>query len=168
MKVKYIFSVLLLSITIAMVGCDYGPVFVLPERIKKISILSIQNKTVYYGVEEKLTNLVIEEFLQDGKLKITDRAEADVCLEGEIISYVLRPLSFDKENMVEEYELEIQAYLVLKDLATSQNLMENTFRQFTRYFPQGLEEQREEEAREIVLKYLADNVVRKIVGRRKK
>lgn len=168
MKLKYIIFVFLMGIAVIMVGCDYGPVFILPDGIKKINIPAMSNKTIYYGIEEKLTNLVIEEFLQDGKLKITGREEADACLEGEIVSYVLRPMSFDEGNKVEEYELEIQVSFVLKDLATAQDLWTKTFRQFTRYFPLAIEEEQEEEAKETVLKYLAGDIVRKITGGRKK
>lgn len=165
MKSKCIIFIVLVSIIIAIIGCSYGPVFILPEKIKKINIPTMSNKTVYYGMEDKLTNMVIEEFLQDGRLEVTNKKEADAILEGEVTSYTLQSLSLDEENRVKECELEIQVYLVLKDLATSQNLWERTFRQFTRYFPLQ-EENAEEEAKITVLRYLASDIVRGIVGRR--
>ena len=67
-------------------GCSapYTPApQILPQHIKKISIRPFVNNTTQYGLEEKLTLKVINEFVRDGRLMlVNNEQEADGVVAG--------------------------------------------------------------------------------------
>ena len=79
---------LLLTGIIAVMGCasPYTPApQLLPAHIKNIYIRPFVNNTNQYGLEEKLTLAVTDEFIRDGRMKIVNsEAEADGVVVGEI------------------------------------------------------------------------------------
>src|SRR5512133_1570424 len=69
-------------------GCSspYSPApQILPSHIKKIYVRPFVNATTQYGLEEKLTLRVIDEFIRDGRLALANKEEdADGVVVGEI------------------------------------------------------------------------------------
>ncbi|MDH5174948.1 MAG: LPS assembly lipoprotein LptE, partial [Elusimicrobiota bacterium] len=120
---KPIFIIIGLGV-ILLFGCAYTPVEILPQHIKTIAIPTFINRTAHYGIESKLTDAVIEEFIRDGHLSIAKRKEADALLTGEIVTYVLEPLSYDATEVVEQYKLWVIVNLSFRDLAAGEVLWE--------------------------------------------
>lgn len=114
----------LFAILLFLAGCDYHPVSVLPDHVKTVAIETFSNKTAYYGIEEKLTQTIVEEFLREGRLGVAKKEEADSLLSGKIVRYTLEPLSYDENDIVEEYRLWIVVDITFKDLKTDQILWE--------------------------------------------
>ena len=94
---------------IAVAGCasPYSPApQILPAYMKNIYIRPFVNNTSQYGLEEKLTLAVVDEFVRDGRLKVVNsEAEADAVLVGEISKYILQPLTYDANMVTEQYKL---------------------------------------------------------------
>jgi len=103
--VKSIISVMV----IALFGCagPYAPApQILPSHIRNVYIRPFVNSTSQYGLEEKLTLKVIDEFVRDGRLKVVNsEAEADGIVAGEISKYILQPLTYDANMVTEQYKL---------------------------------------------------------------
>jgi hypothetical protein len=79
---------------------------ILPSNIKKVYIRPFVNTTSQYGLEEKLTLGVIDEFIRDGRLTIVNNEQdADGVLVGEINRYILQPLTYDANNVTLQYKL---------------------------------------------------------------
>jgi len=158
-------------------GCAYTPVEILPKHIKTIAVPTFINRTARYGIESKLTDAVIEEFIRDGHLSIVKKQEADAILTGEIVTYVLEPLSYDATEVVEQYKLWVVVNLSFKDSTTGQVLWEEKRESVNgnliggiegdvRYYvtpKAGRTVETEEEAQERLVIELADRVVRRTV-----
>lgn len=78
----------------------------LPAYIKKVYVRPVVNNTNQYGLEDKFTKAIIDEFMRDGRLSIvTSEEEADGVLVCEIKRYVLQPLTYDANMVTEQYKL---------------------------------------------------------------
>lgn len=140
---------------------------ILPPNIKKIAIPTFENKTIYYGTEEKFTLRVIEEFLRDGRLEITDETNADAIIKATITRYVLEPLTYTADFVVDEYKLWIIFDLALYEKDKEEPLweeknLEGIYRFFapTSNRPGALNE---EEAREMLWDTLARDILRRTI-----
>ena len=100
---------LLCLLVFVLAGCTspYTPApQILPSHIKKIYVRPFVNNTTQYGLEEKLTLRVVDELLRDGRLiLVNNEADADGILAGEIEKYILQPLTYDENMVVEQYKL---------------------------------------------------------------
>jgi len=150
-------------------GCaGYTPVpQILPPHIRKIAIPTFENKTIYYGIEEKFTLRVTEEFLRDGRLEITNEENTDAFLKGVITRYVLEPLTYTADFVVEEYKLWLIFDLALYEKDKEEPLweeknLEGVYRFFapTSNRPGALTE---EEAREMLWDILARDILRRTI-----
>lgn len=89
----------------------------LPSYVQKVYIRPVVNNTNQYGLEDKFTKGIIDEFMQDGRLSVvSNESEADGVLVCEIKRYVLQPLTYDANMVTEQYKLWvlINAYFVDK------------------------------------------------------
>jgi len=173
---RSIFVILVLGLFLFF-GCAYTPVEILPKHIKTIAVPTLINKTARYGIESKLTDAVIEEFIRDGHLSISKKEEADAILTGEIVTYVLEPLSYDATEVVEQYKLWVVVNLSFRDLTTEEVLWEEKRESIdgnliggiegdVRYYvtpKAGRTVETEEEAQDRLVVDLADRIVRRTV-----
>lgn len=104
---------LLLWVIISLSSCAHTPMRTLPEHIKSIYIPIFINQTFQYGLEEVVTNMVIEEFIKDGQLEVRESADAE--LKGTIIFYEKVPFSYDKEGNIAKYKVSIKVSFGLTD-----------------------------------------------------
>jgi len=74
-------------------GCQYTLQFPLPSPTSKIAIPIFVNKTFQEGLEEILTQEVIDNFLLKTRFKVVKKEKADIVLKGEILYYLNEPLS---------------------------------------------------------------------------
>jgi len=173
---KFIFVIVGLGVFL-LFGCAYMPVEILPKHIKTIAVPTFINRTAHYGIESKLTDSVIEEFIRDGHLSIAKKEDAHALLTGEIVTYVLEPLSYDATEVVEQYKLWVIVNLSFRDLTTGEVLWEEKRESVggnlvggiegdVRYYvtPRaGRTVETEEEAQERLVVELADHIVRRTV-----
>lgn len=146
---------------------DKQPVSVLPTHIKKIAVNNFSSNSVQYGIEDKLTKKVIEEFLRDGRLEIVKAEEADALLTGVIVRYDLAPVSYDAQSIIEQYKLYIGVDITFKDqiqgttLWTESNIHEDYAYYVTVKAGQLVET--ENDAQEAVTDLLSRDIVRRTV-----
>lgn len=101
----------------ALLGCGYhfvGGGSALPEGIKKVGIPLAINRTFEPGIEDVLTKALVEEFKNDGRLKVVPNEEADLILYSEIVSFQTLPLSFEKD-LVTAYRVIMKVDFKLED-----------------------------------------------------
>jgi len=107
----------------------------LPEHIKSLYIPIFVNQTFQYGLEEVITNLVIEEFIKDGQIEVIDRELADAELKGRILSYERVPFSYDKEGNINKYKVSIKVSFGLTDLKENRLLWQEEWQEIVLYIP---------------------------------
>lgn len=113
------FAVLVLS-----AGCGYSSRSSLDEKYQTIFIPAFQNLTKEYDLEAPLTNAVTRKFLADGRLTVTDSENADLLLEGVVLDYRLRGLTYDENDEVTQFLCVVLAGVRLTDRRTGEVLWE--------------------------------------------
>ena len=102
-------------------GCGYTAGSLLPPNTKTIYVDNFKStidvgkevtegsKYELYrpGVENDVTNAIVDRFTFDGNLKITPREKADLILEGKLTEYKKEALRYDNADNVEEYRVKI-------------------------------------------------------------
>ncbi len=106
-----LFVILLLS------GCEYNLEFSpIPSPTSKLAIPIFVNKTFQEGLEEILTQEIIDNFLLKTRFKIVKRDEAGILLKGEILYYLNEPFSeITREEKEYKVKIEVLATLVSKE-----------------------------------------------------
>jgi hypothetical protein len=172
--IVYLFAAFLF---ISLSSCTslYEPaVQLLPEHIKKVYVKPFGNNTNQFGIESKFTTEVIEEIINSGRLSLVNKEkDADGVLTVTIKRYILQPLTYDINNVAEQYKMWIIARVSLVDNDNNATLwtepnMEGIqiYRDINRR-PSGEDSiddgMSEEEAREIVWIKMSRNIVRRVI-----
>jgi len=92
-----------------MSGCGYSLLAEKPlidTGYKKISIPIFVNKTLEPGIEEVVTQAVVNEFLLDSRVDVEYSKNADCILSGKVILYQTnQAISYDSLSRIAEYRL---------------------------------------------------------------
>jgi outer membrane lipopolysaccharide assembly protein LptE/RlpB len=108
---------LLLSGILLATGCGYqmvGKETHLPPGITSLSIPTFVNQTFEPGIEVPFTQGFLREFIQDRRVKVVRRDEADSVLEGVIKSFQIYSVSYDRSGIALEYQTTVIIDLTLK------------------------------------------------------
>ena len=144
-------------------GCTYQVETPLPPGVSSIAIPLFSNQTLEWGVEDTLARLVIEEFQLRTRLRLEEKDQADLLLEGEITHYLNELLS-ERAAEVEEYRLTMEVVVRLISLPEEEILWRQRIRDATSYSisSEGPEEgtiQTEEEALTETSRKIAQHLV---------
>lgn len=109
-------TVLLGAVTLGAVmlsGCGYalvGRASNIPEDIKKIYVQPLENATARSQVEQILTRSISDELLTRRRYETVNGAdEADAILSGTVLSFTVRPVTFDQDGLATSFEIMISA-----------------------------------------------------------
>lgn len=78
----------------ALPGCYSFTGSNLPGHIKALAVPTLRNATLEPGVEQEITEGIVDRFIADGRLKIGSRSSAEAIFVGEVVAY---------ENKVNNY-----------------------------------------------------------------
>lgn len=138
----------------------------LPQYIKRISVRPFANKTQQFGLEEKLTLKVTDEFLKNGEYSVSPESSAQGVIVGEVTHYILTPIQYDVNLVPTVYKLNVIAGVRFLDREQNRYLWEEPALQVTKMYsaanlPGGLTE---EQAREALWEILAKDIVLRTVS----
>ena len=105
----------------------------LPSYIKTISIPLFEDRSSFrwVGLQEKLTEDVVNAFVQDNTLKVVDdEKNADLLLTGSILSIQTRSTSITQEEVVEEEQLYVTVKVECLNRQTSKPLWSGSISEF--------------------------------------
>jgi outer membrane lipopolysaccharide assembly protein LptE/RlpB len=77
------------------------------SSIKTIAVPILENETVEYAIAEDLSTGVIDGFVTDNTLKVVGRSKADAILEGTVTKYERIAYTYDENDQVQEYKVNI-------------------------------------------------------------
>lgn len=161
-----------LLLCLAFMGCGggddilYKPAAqILPQHIKKIAIRPVVNKTQQFGLEDKLTLRIRDEFLRDGRYQILPESLADGVVLVTVTRYILTPTQYDSVMTNTAYKLRVMADLQFIDRSRNQILWtEPNLEGIQSYTASTLAGGiTEEQARELIWEILAHDVVKRTV-----
>ena len=126
------FAIFILVFTfLVLTGCGYysfkGS---LPSYIQNVAVPLFDDNTAYPGVREDLTNKVVDAFIADNTLKITDESSADIIVSGTISSISQRAAVLTKGETVEEFQIYVNVKAKCEDVKNNKVLWEKTISQY--------------------------------------
>ena len=86
-----------------------------PPGLSSIAIPTFKNKTFEPGIEIPFTQAFLNEFIQDRRVKVVSRAEADSILEGVVTDFTTSGVAYDRSGFVLQYAITVVVNLTLKD-----------------------------------------------------
>ncbi len=121
--------ILVLSLAVLSSGCGYTGSSLLPDKYDSVHVKNFVNKidpaaevsdrrmsyTYFPGMENQITAAIIDRFMFDRHITVTRESDASMILEGELMDYRQFPLSYDKDENVEEMRSQINVSLALYD-----------------------------------------------------
>lgn len=129
--------------------------------IKSVSIPVFDNESLKYGLEDTFTKAVTDAFIEDNRLKISDKATADAILLVTIKSYERTPYSYDEAENVKEYKIKISTDILLKKRDSDEEIFKaNNFSEWATYYPLTEDE---EDGIEKVAKKFSEKILRNIL-----
>ena len=138
---------------------------ILPPNIKSIAVRPVVNKTQQFGLEDKLTLRIRDEFLRDGQYRITPEDSADGVVVFTIKRYLLTPTQYDTVLTPTTYKLLLTGDLQFIDRSANTILWTEPNMQGVQTYtaPTLAGGITEEQARELVWDVLARDIVTRTV-----
>ncbi|MGZ3614459.1 MAG: LptE family protein [Thermodesulfobacteriota bacterium] len=103
---------------VLLMACGYkmaGKETHVPAGLNSIAIPTFKNKTFEPGIEIPFTQAFLNEFIQDRRVKVVSRAEADSILEGVVTNFIAAAGAYDRSGFVLQYVTTITVDLSLRD-----------------------------------------------------
>lgn len=129
MAYKYLLPILLLF-----TGClNYSFTGSLPSHVNRVAVPLFENNTSFSGVNQDLTNKLVDQLISDNTLEVTSESKADIIISGTIGSIIQRPAilsSGEQAETVESYQMVVNARIKCEDVKNNKVLWEKTLSQF--------------------------------------
>ena len=126
----------LLFFAVLSLSCGYrlaGTGNQIPDHIKRIVIPEFGNKTIQFQAVQFVTFSIRDEFIKKSELVlVNDIADADSVLEGEIVTFDVKPLSFESASGLQRIRIVLNVKFI--DLKYNRIIFENTRLSFTHDF----------------------------------
>ncbi len=138
---------------------------ILPQHVQRLALRPILNKTQQFGLEDKLSLRVRDEFLRDGRYPLVPEPESQGVVWITISRYILTAVQYDATQAVTAYKLRILVDLQFIDKSTNQILWEEKNLEGSLSYPASTLRggMTEEQAREQIWDVLARNIVKRVV-----
>lgn len=173
MKIKMLLSVLACC-SLFVSGCGYTTSSNLDSRFRAVYVEDFENRIEYSSasgkdiyiplLEVKAQNAVVDRFLFDGNLKVSEPQTADLILRGELKSYQRDTLRTTDNEDVLEYRVRITVHFKLWDTRREEMVWdEPRFSGEATYFVSGSEATSEDSAIEEAISDLARRIVERTI-----
>jgi hypothetical protein len=169
---KFLLLVSLLAMSFT--GCGYTTGSLISSRFQTIFVAPFENKidymnqdarTVYIPqLELKAHTAIIDRFMFDGNLRVTEEGNSDLVLKGKVLSFEREELRLTSAEDVKEYRLRVTVALVMWDPVNEKAVWEEpSFAGETTYYTVGALAKSESQAMQDVLTDLARRVVERTI-----
>ncbi len=171
---KKIFGFLCLAM-MAAAGCGYTTSSLLPSHLKTVFVKPVENKIDYMnqderklyvpGMETRVRTALIDRFLFDGNLRVSDEDTADLVIESKLLGFDREELRLTENQDVKEYRLRVTVSLKVVDKTENDKTLweEPSFAGESTYYVTGPLAKSESTAIEEAFKDLAQRVVARTV-----
>ena len=155
---KKIFIIILLY-SLLLSGC--GVYTFNPKGKSSISSIDIErfsNKTPEYGLEDRMTDQIIDAFISDGTLKIAAQGNSEATLSGSLVTYQRKPYNPDEFDRVEEYAVHMTFNIKLINPADGTEIWTDRISQIGVY---NLESETELDGQQRAIEFLIEAIINK-------
>lgn len=163
-----------LMLVVSSISCGYSTRSSMSGPVRTIHIESFKNSIPYTNdskrniylplLETKVRNAVVDRFLFDGNMKVSQKDTADLVLKGELKNYDRNALRYTDNQDVQEYRVVITVSLQLWDQEKNEMVWsEPSFSGEGTYFVTGPQASSEDSAVNAAMEDLARRVVERTV-----
>jgi len=155
------------SFVMVLTGCTYsfkgGSV---PPHLKTIAIPIVEDQSAYGDpmLRDSFTKQLVELFMNDNTLQLTDRNMADAMLEGVITEVKDAPLVLQGGEQVAQRRITVTVRVTFQDLKLHKSIWEKSFSNWGDYPSGGGLTQRSEGTAEAVKKLTEDILNETVAG----
>ena len=159
MNEKCFKHILLIISIVILAGCS---VYTFNPRgkstITSIAVQRFENLTSEYGLSDQITDEIIDAFIADGTFKVLPLGDAEAILEGNLVRYDRKPHTYDQNDEVQEYKVEMDFEISLKDPVTDTEIWKERINQIGIY---DVEKETEEDGQQKVIALLIETIINK-------
>jgi hypothetical protein len=105
----------------------------LPGHLQTVHITLFTNKTLKAGLDELATNQVIRAFGGGSNLRITDKQNADLVIEGDVSGFSKTPYTYTSDQNVIDYKITITFKVRCVDVARNDVFWEGSVSEWATY-----------------------------------
>lgn len=173
LRTQQIKAFLLVALAFVVVGCGYTTRSTLPARFKTLYVQQFKNSITYTSENDRDTyfplleltvrNAVVDRFLFDGNLKVSDREDSDLVLKGKLMGYSRNGLRYTDNDDTYEYRVSIAVALEMWDEQKQEVMWADTVIGESTYFVSGALATSEESAVEAATEDLARRIVERTI-----
>ena len=112
-------------------GCGYhlvGTGSSLPPHLKTIFISVFKNTSSQPEIHRELTMAVLETFINDGRLEVAKKDNADLIMDATLTYYKQRNVAFGSEDLVSNIIVEVEIDLIVTDQVKNKIFMKEKFK----------------------------------------
>ena len=106
-------------------GCGYTLTSTLDPKYQTVHIAAFLNQSKEYDLQAPLTNAITRKFLTGARLEVVGADSADLLIEGIVLDYRQKGLTFDPDDEVTQYLAVISAGVRLTDRKTGEVIWED-------------------------------------------
>ena len=159
-------------------GCGYTTGSLLPANFKNIYIENFANKipitdeisdmnrykTYRPLLEVDVTQAIIDRFIFDGHLRVSNRKDADIVITGALVDFKREPTKYGYDDNIDQYRMAIFVDMDATDTATNKVMWtEKNFAGSDYYFTTGAQQKSEDSAITAALNDLSRRVVERTI-----
>ena len=129
MKIIFAFSLLFFGCSYTFTGASVAP------HLKTVAIPLFDDRSGFGepNVKEKLTTSVLDLFIRDNTLSISDKTNADAIIEGAVISISDAPAIIEKGEKIGTRRITLVIHIVYNDLQLRKKIWEKDFSNYGDY-----------------------------------
>ncbi len=126
MKLAYQISILLVSMSlIACTPYSFSPSG--KSAFKSVHIAQIENQTIQYEMADRLTDAIIDAFVQDNTVEVLDVSRAEAVMTGSVTNYRRDAHTFDLQDVVTEYAVKVTVHVKVVKANSEEIIWEEDF-----------------------------------------
>ena len=134
----------------------------IPAHIKTVAVPLFEDETAEIGIDQKLTDGLIDAITQDNTLKISGPRGGDSILKGTIIRVEERAGQYDESETASDFRVTLTVKIVFEDVQKRKTLWEETYRHWGNY--DNSETTRDDGIQEATEKIITDVLNRMVSG----
>ena len=126
---KPLFSIgLLIVISTVICGCGvYSFSASGKAAFESLNVAQFENNTMEYQLSDRLTDAVIDAFINDNKVQIKEPSQAEAIMNGTVTSYRRVPYTYDQSDIVTEYAVKVTLSIKVVKAETEDVIWEKEF-----------------------------------------
>lgn len=128
-------AIIVLSIFIGGCGIYSFSGSTIPGHIKTVAVPLFEDTTAEFGIDQELTDGLINAITKDNTLKISGTRGADALLRGRITGITDRAGQYDSQESASDYRITLTVSVAFEDVKKRNVLWEETFSQWGSYTP---------------------------------